>query len=95
MTVRRLFWIALGATVGVLLFRKVNKTIEAYSPAGVSKSLGSVGDGLRELADVVREGMAEREAELRVALGVEAGGLDREAAHSLIDDPYGPGSATR
>ncbi len=90
--VRRLFWIALGATVGVLLFRRVNKTIDAYSPAGVSKSLASVGDGLRELAEVVREGMAEREEELRIALGVDAGTLSPEAAQSLIQDPSGPRS---
>jgi hypothetical protein len=88
--VRRLFWLALGATLGVLLFRKVNKTIEAYSPAGVSRSLTSVGDGLRELAEVVREGMAEREEELRVALGVDAGTLSPEDAQSLMQDPSGP-----
>jgi len=87
--VRRLFWVALGATIGVLAVRKVTKTIEAYSPAGVGRSLSSVGDGLRELADVVREGMAEREAELRVALGVDAGTLDPEAAQSLMKDPSG------
>ena len=88
--VRRLFWIALGATVGILLFRKVTRTIDAYSPAGVGRSLSSVGDGLRELAEVVREGMAEREEELRVALGVDAGTLSPEAAQSLMQDPSGP-----
>jgi hypothetical protein len=88
--VRRLFWMALGATLGVLLFRKVNKTIDAYSPAGVGRSLTSVGDGLRELADVIREGMAEREEELRIALGVDAGTLSPEAAQSLMQDPSGP-----
>ena len=87
---RRLFWIALGATVGVLLFRKTTKTIDQYSPAGVSRSQASVGDGLRELADVVREGMAEREEELRIALGVDAGTLSPEAAQSLMEDPSGP-----
>jgi hypothetical protein len=92
---RRLFWLALGATVGVLFFRKVNKTVEAYSPAGVGRSLTSVGDGLRELADVVREGMAEREAELRVALGVDAGTLDPQAAQSLMQDPSGSGRPER
>jgi Family of unknown function (DUF6167) len=90
--VRRLFWLALGATVGVLVVRRVGKTIEAYSPAGVGRSLNSVGDGLRELADVVREGMAEREAELRVALGVDAGTLDPEAAQSMLQDPSGRNS---
>jgi hypothetical protein len=86
---RRLFWLALGATVGALAVRKVTKTIEAYSPAGVGRSVASVGDGLRELAEVIREGMAERESELRVALGVDAGSLDPEAAQSLMQDPSG------
>ena len=86
---RRVFWIALGATAGVLIVRKLDQTIEAYSPAGVGRSLASVGDGLRELADVIREGMAERESELRVALGVDAGTLDPEAAQSLMQDPSG------
>ena len=89
---RRVFWLALGATAGVLVFRKLSKTVEAYSPAGVSRSLSSVGDGLRELAAVVREGMAEREEELRVALGVDAGTLSPEAAQSLMQDPSGPRS---
>jgi hypothetical protein len=86
---RRLFWLALGAAIGVLTVRKVSKTIEAYSPAGVGRSMASVGDGLRELAEVIREGMAERESELRVALGVDAGTLDPEAAQSLMQDPTG------
>lgn len=52
--------------------------------------MSSLGDGLRELAAAVREGMAERESELRVALGVDAGTLDPETARELIDDPTGP-----
>lgn len=87
---RRLFWIVLGATVGVLVFRRLTRVVDAYSPAGVGRSLASVGDGLRELAEVVREGMAEREEELRVALGVDAGTLPPEAAQSLLQDPSGP-----
>jgi hypothetical protein len=83
----RLFWIALGATGGILIVRKIGKTVDAYTPAGVSRSLASVGDGLRELAEVVREGMAEREQDLRVALGVDAGTLAPEDAQSLMQDP--------
>jgi hypothetical protein len=86
---RRLFWIAFGATIGVLLVRKVAKTVEQYTPAGMGRSLASVGAGLREVADVIREGMAEREQELRAALGVDAGTLDPEAAQSLLQDPAG------
>ena len=80
---RRLFWVALGATAGVLAVRKVTRAAEAYTPAGVSRSLASLGDGLRELADAVREGMAEREGELRIALGVDAGTVTPEQARSF------------
>jgi hypothetical protein len=81
--VRRLFWVALGAVAGVLIVRRITKAAEAYTPAGVSRSVSDLGEGLRELAAAVREGMAEREEELRVALGVDAGTLDPETAQSV------------
>jgi hypothetical protein len=97
---RRLFWLALGATVGVLVVRKVTKTAEAYSPSGVAKGLSGglsdLGEGLREMAQVVREGMAEREAELRYALGMDTGTLpdgremSPEQSRALIEDPTSP-----
>jgi len=68
---RRLFWLALGATVGVLVVRRIDRAARAYTPEGIGRSLSSAADGLRDLADAVREGMAEREGELRRALGVE------------------------
>jgi hypothetical protein len=80
---RRLFWVSLGAVTGVLLVRRLTRAVEAYTPAGVSRSMADLGDGLRELAAAVREGMAEREQELRIALGVDAGTLDPETAQSL------------
>lgn len=87
---RRLFWIALGAAAGVLVVRKVSKAAEAYTPEGLGRSAASLADGLRDLADAVREGMAEREQELRLALGVDAGTVDPEQARALLEDPAGP-----
>ena len=97
---RRLFWLALGATVGVLVVRKVTKTAQAYSPSGVARGLSGglsdLGEGLREMAEAVREGMSERETELRYALGMDTGTLpDRlemsdEQARALIGDPTSP-----
>ena len=84
---RRLFWIVRGAVAGILLVLIVTKASEAYTPTGVARSAAELGEGLREVAAVIREGMAEREQELRVALGVEAGSLSPEAAQSLMDDP--------
>jgi Family of unknown function (DUF6167) len=85
--VRRLFWVALGAVVGVLVVHRVTKAASAFTPEGVAGSLSSLGDGLRELAGAVREGMAEREHELRVALGVDAGTLDPDQAQALLENP--------
>ena len=97
---RRLFWVALGATIGVLVVHKVTKTARAYSPSGVAQglsgSLSDLGEGLREMVLAVREGMAEREAELRQALGIDTGRLpdgremSAEQARALIEDPTSP-----
>ena len=84
---RRLFWVVLGAVAGVLLVRRVTSAAAAYTPTGVARSAAELGDSLRELAAAVREGMAEREQQLRVALGVEAGSLPPGEAQSLTGDP--------
>jgi len=92
--VRRLFWVAMGATAGVLVMRKVSSTARAYTPEGVAEGLSGLGGGLRELAAAVRESMAERDAELRLALGIDEGaasaGMDAATAQSLIDNPTAP-----
>ena len=75
---RRLFWVALGATVGILVVRRVSRAAQSYTPEGVARSLSGIGDGLRDLPATVREGMAAREAELRAALGADA--TDLQAA---------------
>lgn len=84
---RRLFWAALGATVGVLAVRKLTATAKAYTPQGVAQGLSGLGEGLRELASAVRESMAERDAELRLALGIDEGAMDATTAQQLIDHP--------
>jgi hypothetical protein len=97
---RRLFWVALGATVGVLVVRKISKTAQAYTPSGMAQGLSGglsdLGEGLREMADAVREGMTERETELRYALGLDTATLPDgremtpEQARALIEDPMSP-----
>jgi Family of unknown function (DUF6167) len=86
----KLFWIALGAAAGVLVVRKATKTAQAYTPEGMASSLSNLGDAIRDFADAVREGMAEREEELRVALGIDAGVVDAEEARRLIENPSAP-----
>ncbi len=84
---RRLFWVGLGATVGVLAVRKLTSAAKAYTPDGVAQGLSGFGEGLRELASAVRESMAERDAELRLALGIDEGAMDPATAQALIDHP--------
>jgi hypothetical protein len=65
---KRLFWLGLGVTTGIILARKAAEAAQRLTPAGVGEQ---VGDGLRELAAAigafgaeVRAGMVEREHEL-------------------------------
>ena len=70
---RRLFYIALGATAGVLLVRKLTQTAERLAPRNaLPGALGNLADAIRGFGEDVREGMAEREAELREGLGLDS-----------------------
>ena len=64
---RRIFYIALGATVGVLVVRRLTAAAESLQPDNVARRLAV---SLQGFVDDVRTGMAEREGELRSALGV-------------------------
>ena len=74
---RRLFYIALGATAGVLIVRKASQAAQRFTPSGVSQgvagALGGLGDAIKGFGDEVRLGMAEREFELREGLGLNEG----------------------
>jgi hypothetical protein len=85
-----------GATFGILVVRKITKTAQAFTPAGLADSAGGIGDSIRYFADQVRAGMVEREAELRDALGFDADGndLSPEEAADLIERPASPRRST-
>ena len=68
---RRIFWLALGVTVGALVVRKLSSAAEQLSPRGLSQSLRGLADAIADFADDVREGMSTRENEL-----VEGAGID-------------------
>ena len=72
---RRLFWLAMGVTIGALLIRKLSKAAERLTPRAMA---AGIGDGLRELADAIRDfgvdvraAMHEREDELRAGTGLD------------------------
>jgi hypothetical protein len=72
---RRLFWLAMGVTIGVLVMRKLSKMAAKLTPSGmaqgVAAGLGELADALRDFGADVREAMSEREAELREGTGLD------------------------
>ena len=82
----RLFWLGARCRRRRLRGAQGRQGREAYTPPGSPTGCPSFGDGLRELAAAVREGMAEREGELRLALGIDAGTAeDPEASAARLD----------
>jgi len=77
-----MFYIALGATVGILIVRKASQAAQKLTPAGMQSSLtgalGGLGDAIRDFGANVREGMAEREDQLRAELGLDG-------RHDVVD----------
>lgn len=85
---RRLFWIALGAAVGVVIVRQVSKNAEAFTPSGISRTVAGLGESLRAFAEDVRAGMAEREYELSAALYDDKGTDPKTLEHLLRDEEH-------
>jgi Family of unknown function (DUF6167) len=74
--VKRLFYLAVGAGVGIAVVRKATRTAKKLTPAGLAGSAGGAISGvrgsLRGFFDDIKMGMAEREIELHEALAGEA-----------------------
>jgi F0F1-type ATP synthase membrane subunit a len=68
---KRLFWLVLGAVLGVVAFRKLSRKAEAFTPSGVASSIGSLAESVRDFADDIREAMSQREHELREGTGLD------------------------
>jgi hypothetical protein len=68
---RRLFYIAFGATVGVIAVRRISDTAAKWTPEGIALQAGGVGSRLSEWWAIVQDSAAARERELREALGID------------------------
>jgi hypothetical protein len=68
---RRMFWLTAGVTIGVVAVRKVAQARSTLGPEGLNRAVGHLGDSIGEFADALRSSMAERENDLRTALGVQ------------------------
>jgi hypothetical protein len=77
--VKRLFWITVGAGVGLYAQHRVVKLARKLTPQNLAvqavtsaaKTGGDVTGRARTFAEEVRAGMAEREAELREAIALD------------------------
>ena len=80
---RRVFYITLGITVGVIAVRRATRFAESLSPDSIAASATRA---ITDFVADVREGMAEREAELRSALEYDTeqvAGQDGSASGTL------------
>ena len=72
---RRLFWLAMGVTIGALIVRKLSAAAQRLTPGGmadsVSSALRELSESLRDFGADVRAAMNEREAELRAGTGLD------------------------
>jgi hypothetical protein len=92
---RRLFWLAMGITIGALVVRKVSRAAEKLTPQGIA---GGLVEGLRDLAEAigdfgadVRAAAAMREEELRSGTGLDAPLPERDAAPLQLPGRQLPG----
>ncbi|MBA2946255.1 DUF6167 family protein [Streptomyces himalayensis] len=74
---RRTFWFTAGAAAGVWATTKVNRKLKQLTPESLAAQAANkaieAGHKLKDFALDVRDGMAQREAELDEALGLNAG----------------------
>jgi hypothetical protein len=65
-------WFVAGAASGVYAVAKVRRTARAFTPEGIGARFAALRAGASVFAGSVAEGMAEREADLRLQLDSSA-----------------------
>ncbi|TDD61183.1 hypothetical protein E1263_08325 [Kribbella antibiotica] len=75
---KRILWLIIGIAVGVYAVTRLKKRAHVLAPEAVQESAAKLAAAVRHFGDQVREGMAEREAELKDALGIDAAANERE-----------------
>ncbi|MHA7176409.1 hypothetical protein ACX80D_07110 [Arthrobacter sp. Sr24] len=68
---KKIFWLGVGITVGVIAARKITAAKGAIGPDGLNRAVGQMSDAVHDFADALRENMNQRESDLRIALGVD------------------------
>ena len=68
---KRIFWLIIGIVVGVYAVTRLKKRVQVLAPESMQESAAKLAAAVRHFGDQVREGMDERETELRDALGID------------------------
>ena len=75
---KRILWLIVGIAVGVYAVTRLKKRAQSLAPDSLQQSAEKVASAIRHFGDEVRAGMAERETELRDALGIDTAANERE-----------------
>lgn len=73
---KRLIWFVIGTAVGIYAVTRLKKKAQVLAPESLQASAEKMASAIRHFGDEVRAGMAERETELRDALGIDAAAGD-------------------
>jgi hypothetical protein len=76
--IKRILWFVIGTAVGVYAVTRLKKRAQVLAPESLQASADKMASAIRHFGDEVRAGMAERETELRDALGIDTAVNDRE-----------------
>jgi len=68
---KKIFWLGVGITIGVVAARKISAAKGALGPAGLNRAVGRMSDSVHDFADALRDSMDQRETDLRAALGLD------------------------
>ncbi|MCC9204628.1 hypothetical protein LOC60_06180 [Arthrobacter sp. zg-Y769] len=68
---KRVFWMSIGVAIGVIAVRRVTEAKTSLSQAGINRAVDSAAGVVQGFAEALREGMGQREGELRAALGLD------------------------
>jgi F0F1-type ATP synthase membrane subunit a len=74
--VKRLIWFVIGTAVGIYAVTRLKKKAQVLAPESLQASAEKMASAIRHFGDEVRAGMAERETELRDALGIDTAAGD-------------------
>ncbi|WP_343206258.1 hypothetical protein [Arthrobacter yangruifuii] len=69
--IKRVFWMSIGVAIGVIAVRRVSEAKASLSQAGINRAVDSAAGVAQGFAEALREGMGQREGELRAALGLD------------------------